>query len=451
MATTVVVDKKQKKRKPGRPKQTDAGKPLSPDVAEALAGALKVKTHFMRIRPEEVQRWPYNPRRVFDKGKLEELAASMKTLLGMVEPIVVRTVKAVNGITAGYEGLAGERRYRAAALAGIEELPCVVYSGLSEHEAAQLALVENLQREDLTPIEEARGLRQLKETGGLNQTEIAKAVGRSRPAVANLLRLLQLPKGVQELLDEGKLTARHGYELLRFRGWPAIQEKIAELAVTNAATVKDLAEPVPFRQDLEQAALVWTEWQWGDGDRWWQEEYQKDADRWRVGDKEATWLRVVCLDRVYALKRAKAWAEGAEQRNAEADEIAEKRRPEVLEELKDRELTADELERGSVWLGGSDEADEASAEIPLWNPLTTCSAEACPCYKVGKNEQGEEVAQCLDRDALWAKQEELRDVEEKAKKAETEELKEKRKPLYEALKAKVVKELAEGNSPFTGC
>src|SRR5574341_1951931 len=147
-----------------------------------------------RITPSSFQ-----PRRSFDETKIEELATSIRNQ-GIIQPLVVRP----NG--EGFELIAGERRWRAAMRAGLARVPVVVRQA-TDHEALQLALVENLQREDLNPIEEASGYRRLQEEFHWSQEEMAEKVGKSRPAIANSLRLLTLPGEVQQEVAAGKLPA----------------------------------------------------------------------------------------------------------------------------------------------------------------------------------------------------------------------------------------------------
>ncbi|MBE3556516.1 MAG: nucleoid occlusion protein [Firmicutes bacterium] len=149
---------------------------------------------------------PYQPRRHFDDEALQELARTIR-LYGVVEPVIARKVGDV------YELVAGERRYRAAALAGLTHIPAVVRE-LSDAEAASLALIENLQREGLSPIEEAQAYRHLMELQGLTQEALAQRLGKSQSTVANKLRLLHLPPVVQEAINARLLTERHARALL---------------------------------------------------------------------------------------------------------------------------------------------------------------------------------------------------------------------------------------------
>lgn len=155
-----------------------------------------------RIEPNRAQ-----PRTKFDEAALEELAESIRTH-GVITPVVVRRIGEDR-----YQLIAGERRYRASRLAGLDELPARVLE-VDETEAYEMAMVENLQREDLDPIEEAEGYRVLCETYGISKEEAARRVGKSRPAVANAMRLLALPEEVKVMVAAGELTAGHARAVL---------------------------------------------------------------------------------------------------------------------------------------------------------------------------------------------------------------------------------------------
>ena len=147
------------------------------------------------------------PRRSFDEDALEELSQSIKEH-GVLQPILVRPQ-----IYGGYQIVAGERRYRASRMAGLTEIPAIIKE-LSDSETMQIALIENLQRSDLSDLEEAKGYQTLMDEYGFSQEDVARTVGKSRSAVANTLRLLGLPDDVKELLDQGKLSAGHARALL---------------------------------------------------------------------------------------------------------------------------------------------------------------------------------------------------------------------------------------------
>ena len=150
---------------------------------------------------------PNNPRRRFDDAELEELSASIGER-GMVQPLVARA-----GEGDGYEIVVGERRWRAAQRAGLHQVPVIVRQ-LDDQEALELAIIENVQRSDLNAIEEANGYRQLIEAFDHTQEELAQVVGKSRSHLANMLRLLKLPEGVQALLRDGRLSAGHARPLI---------------------------------------------------------------------------------------------------------------------------------------------------------------------------------------------------------------------------------------------
>lgn len=167
---------------------------------EESNGAVSLK--ISEIEPNRAQ-----PRKDFDEAALSELAESIARH-GLLQPILVRPLT-----LGGYEIVAGERRYRAARMAGLTEVPVIIRE-LSESETMELALIENLQREDLTPLEEALGYEVLINEHGFTQEEVAETVGKSRPAVANSLRLLKLPESIADYLKEDKITAGHARALL---------------------------------------------------------------------------------------------------------------------------------------------------------------------------------------------------------------------------------------------
>lgn len=163
------------------------------------------------LRVSDIEPNRSQPRQDFDEQALLELAESIKTH-GVLQPLVVRPKPDSPGT---YQIVAGERRWRASRMAGISTVPVVIRE-LSDLEAAQVALIENLQREDLNPVEEALGLRSLMEQYGMTQEQVAQRVGKSRPAVANALRILALPPDILNLVREGKITSGHARALLSF-------------------------------------------------------------------------------------------------------------------------------------------------------------------------------------------------------------------------------------------
>jgi ParB family chromosome partitioning protein len=179
---------------------------------------------------------PHQPRTAFDDDALASLAASIEAL-GVLQPVLVRPL---GGDT--YELIAGERRWRASQLVGLESIPALVRV-IDDNESLQQALVENLHREDLNPLEEAAGYQQLIDEFALTQDEVASRVGRSRSAVANTIRLLALPPSVQRLLVEGSLTAGHARALLAIESDDA-QLSLAERIVSEELTVRETEEAV---------------------------------------------------------------------------------------------------------------------------------------------------------------------------------------------------------------
>ena len=182
-----------------------------------------------RLRPGK-----YQPRTHMDETSLAELAASIKTQ-GVMQPILARAIDHTPGAER-YEIVAGERRWRAAQLAGASEVP-VLIRGIPDEQALAMALIENIQRENLNPLEEAQGLQRLIDEFGLTHQQAADAVGRSRPAATNLLRLLQLTATVQEMLMTGKLDMGHARALLPLSG--AQQVALAQRIVQKGLSVRE--------------------------------------------------------------------------------------------------------------------------------------------------------------------------------------------------------------------
>ncbi len=176
----------------------------------------------------------YQPRTHMDQASLAELAASIKAQ-GVMQPILVRAIDSTPGAER-YEIVAGERRWRAAQLAGLGDVPVLVRR-IPDEQALEMALIENIQRENLNPLEEAQGLLRLIDEFGLTHQQAADAVGRSRPAASNLLRLLQLSAPVQELLMTGKLDMGHARALLPLNG--AQQVAVAQRVIQHGLSVRE--------------------------------------------------------------------------------------------------------------------------------------------------------------------------------------------------------------------
>jgi len=182
----------------------------------------------------------YQPRREFDQESLEELAASIRAQ-GVMQPVVVRP--RTHG---GYELVAGERRWRAAQIAGLTKIPAVVRD-VTDEQASAMALIENIQREDLNPLEEAHALDRLRGEFNLTQQQVADAVGKSRVAVTNLLRLLNLAPAVRELLAAGAIEMGHARALLSLD--PLEQERLAREVATKQLSVRQTEGLVRRRQE----------------------------------------------------------------------------------------------------------------------------------------------------------------------------------------------------------
>lgn len=231
---------------------TPANEPVAPPVAAAPAPAptpaapQAAASDGPRGLPIElVGRNPQQPRKHFDEAELNDLASSIKTH-GILQPILVRPVA-----DGKYEIVAGERRWRAAQRAGLHTIPAVVRE-LNEVEVLEIAIVENVQRMDLNPIEEAQGFQALIDRFGRTQQEIADAVGKSRPHIANMLRLLQLPDDLQEMVRDGRLSSGHARAILTApdpRG-------LAQRAISEGLNVRDIERLAQIAKDEKHGPRV---------------------------------------------------------------------------------------------------------------------------------------------------------------------------------------------------
>ncbi len=201
--------------------------PTASDEAQAAG-------QFRSVPLDKISPNPHQPRKAFDQDKLAELAESFKTR-GMLQPILVTTEGS------GFQLVAGERRYRAAKLANLTEVPALVLDDIETTEMLQLALIENLQREDLNPIETAQAYQSLIEQCGLTQVELAERVGKNRASVANTLRLLGLPENIKNLIAEGKLSEGHARAILAVTD-PALRDRIAQRIMTETLSVRQAEE-----------------------------------------------------------------------------------------------------------------------------------------------------------------------------------------------------------------
>ena len=184
------------------------------------------------LRISELEPNREQPRKDFDEKAMAELADSISQH-GVLQPLLVRPI-----FGGGYQIVAGERRWRAARMVGLSEVPAMVRE-MNDGEVMELALIENLQREDLTPLEEARGYQTLLEKYELTQEEVAKTVGKSRPAVTNAMRLLGLPQEIQDMVERGELSAGHGRALLAFAD-EELMVAVARKAAAEGLSVRQL-------------------------------------------------------------------------------------------------------------------------------------------------------------------------------------------------------------------
>ncbi|UCD17651.1 MAG: ParB/RepB/Spo0J family partition protein [Candidatus Zixiibacteriota bacterium] len=183
---------------------------------------------YRTIPIEHITSNPLQPRRQFDEASLMELAESFKSQ-GILQPIVVKRKDR------GYVLIAGERRYRAATLAALKSIPAIVLEDKDEADMLQMALVENLQREDLNPVEAAEAFRRLMDEAGMTQNQVASRVGKSRAAIANALRLLNLPDKIKDMLRSGELTEGHARAIL------AIDSDLARLRLAERIVSENLS------------------------------------------------------------------------------------------------------------------------------------------------------------------------------------------------------------------
>jgi ParB family transcriptional regulator, chromosome partitioning protein len=212
----------EKKRALGRGLSALIPQAAPPPAASPSAEPASSRPGVIKLAIEALQRDPLQPRRHFDPEKLRELTESIKAQ-GVLQPVLVRK----DG--AGYKIIAGERRWRASQAAGLHEIPAIVREA-TELQAFELALVENLQRADLNPMEEADGYHRLVEEFGLTQEQVAQRVGKERSTVANALRLLGLPDDVKRMVAEGQLSAGHARALLGVPRLPEMMELAAQVA-----------------------------------------------------------------------------------------------------------------------------------------------------------------------------------------------------------------------------
>ncbi|MEJ9281978.1 ParB/RepB/Spo0J family partition protein [Ureibacillus thermosphaericus] len=201
------------------------------ETLESIQETIQNEEHVEKIPLQKLVANPFQPRKKFDDETIEELAQSIREH-GIIQPIVVRKKGKK------YEIVVGERRYRAAKLAKLEEIPAIIKE-MTEEQMMELAILENLQREDLTPIEEAEAYQNLIEKLNFTQDDLAKRLGKSRPHITNMIRLLQLPEEVRQMVNDGALSMGHGRALLGLKNKRKIIE-VAKKVVNQSLNVRQL-------------------------------------------------------------------------------------------------------------------------------------------------------------------------------------------------------------------
>ena len=211
-------------------------------IENSIIEEAKTNDQIVEINLSELRANPYQPRKNFDEESLNELASSIKEH-GVFQPIIVK--KSIKG----YEIIAGERRFRASKLAGIQTIPAIV-KDFSDEEMMQIALLENLQRENLTSIEEAKAYKSIIESMNITQDELAKKVGKSRSHITNILGLLKLPASVQDMVLYNKLSMGHARVLSKLDD-PKIVEDLAQRVITEDLSVRKLESIVYDNEEKE--------------------------------------------------------------------------------------------------------------------------------------------------------------------------------------------------------
>lgn len=232
---------------------------ISPVETLPAPGAVPAPSPDTSIAIDRIRPNPHQPRRDFDEKDLQDLAASIREK-GVIQPLILRPHP---HDASQYEIVAGERRWRAAQIAGIHDLPALIRD-LNDTEVLELAIIENIQRADLNPLEEARGYRQLMDRFGHTQERLAEALGKSRSHIANLLRLLTLPEPVLEMVRAGKLTAGHARALITAANPEALARQVidrdlsvrqTEQLARTSTTAEPRTQPRPLAKDADTRAL----------------------------------------------------------------------------------------------------------------------------------------------------------------------------------------------------
>ncbi len=214
----------------------DALIPTRPDIAQS-PDFRKEKTGVLQLNIEQIRQSRYQPRQFFDPQKIQELVCSIKEK-GIIQPILVRPFSEA-GYT-GYELIAGERRLRAAKEAGLEKIPAIIKE-VTDRDVFEISLIENIQRENLNPIEEAEAFKQLIEEFGLRQEDLSKQIGKDRTSIANSLRLLKLPDTIKQYIVSGEISAGHARAILRMES-VAEQELLVRRIMKQQLTVREVED-----------------------------------------------------------------------------------------------------------------------------------------------------------------------------------------------------------------
>lgn len=225
-------------------KKQALGKGLDALIPEEVISKAAPRSGVVNLRLSEIRRSPFQPRSTFDPERLSELASSIAQR-GIIQPIVVRAVEG------GYEVVAGERRLRAAEMAGRRVLPAMVVEATDE-EAMQIGLIENIQRDDLNPLDRATALSRLIEQFSLSQQEVATRIGKDRASVANYVRILSLPEEVKELIRDDKLSFGHARALLSLEK-PAEQRAVAREVIVKGLSVRECEKAIARRKSPRPA------------------------------------------------------------------------------------------------------------------------------------------------------------------------------------------------------
>ncbi len=216
------------------------------EIEETIVDEAKKNNEVVDLPLSELRPNPYQPRKIFDDEALNELAASIKTN-GVFQPIIVKkTIK-------GYDIVAGERRYRASKKAGLTTIPAII-KDFSDEEMMNIALLENLQREDLTAIEEANAYKVMIENSNITQEELASKVGKSRSHITNILGLLKLPKSVQDMVLYNKISMGHARVLSKLEDKDQVEE-LAEKVIKEDLTVREL-ESLSNKEELKRSTPI---------------------------------------------------------------------------------------------------------------------------------------------------------------------------------------------------